>query len=271
MDRRAARLGLDNKNSQERKLKRVVLTVDSRSRENPSKSIANDYSIRFPAISQVRSARLISAEVPNSQYVINESNNVIDLDDVGGTTGLYVVELTPGTYTATALADEINLQLNDVFSSAPDSIFTVSYLESVQKMRITRLLGGTFSILWISGATNTRSIAKRLGFTADSVAVTTCTSDELVTLAGENFVFLVIKKFGAIENTENQRDVFAKIVWNIPPRFYCYDSFIANTVEFREPIYSLDNLKVQFVQQDGSLYNFNGLDHSFTIELFVHA
>jgi len=248
---------------------RVLLTIDSRSRENKERTQPNDYIVKFPSLSKVVAARLISAEVPNSQYVVNSRNNIIDMKDGSGT---YTVTITPGTYTAVALADEINEKLNLAVGVAPDVNFTVEYILSTQKMRITRVLGGTFSILWKSGAHASQSISRVLGFTEDKSDVTVMSSDLVVNLSGEPFVYLVIDKFDAkVHNSESIKDVFAKIILNIPPRFVCFDSFVSNTVQFTEPMHNVDRLRVRFVQQDGSLYDFNGLDHSLSLELFLNA
>ena len=248
--------------------KRVVLTVDSRSRENKENTTASDYVVRFPNLGQIIYARLLSAEIPNCQYVINSKNNVIDLKDGSGS---YVVTITPGTYTALSLADEVNLQLNAALGLAPDVNFTVTYITATQKMRITRVLGGTFDLLFKTGPTASRSIGRNLGFLNDYVGVTSVSSERIVDLAGENFVLLVIDRFDGLQNTESIRDVFAKIIWNSPPRFVCYDSFVSNAIYFREPLQNLDRLRVRFIQQDGTLYDFNGLDHSFSIELYVNT
>ena len=100
----------------ESKLKRHVLSIDSRSRENFTTTTASNYTIRFPTISQVKKMKMLSTEIPNSQYVFRSTNNKIDLVDVGGGSTVYVVTITEGSYSAIELADEINLQLNAAVS-----------------------------------------------------------------------------------------------------------------------------------------------------------
>lgn len=250
--------------------KRVVLTIDSRSRENPTLTTPSDYTIRFPPIRQVAAANLISAEVPNSQYVINASNNRLDFIDVGGGTGTHVAIVTPGSYAASDLAIELDRVLNAALGFAPGFQFLVTYIAAQQKMRITRIAGGNFSLIPVSGPSRVQSIGSKIGFTADVLNVSQALSQQVVNLAGENYVFLTIERFQSVRTTEKIPDVFGKIIWNVPPKFICFDSFIANTIEFREPITSLQQLRIRFVQQDGSLYDFNGLDHSLSIELFLH-
>ncbi len=263
---RASGKGREGKN-----LKRIVLTVDSRSRDNLATTTASDYYIHFPAMRQVISANLIGVEIPNSQYVINATNNSIDFNDVGGGTGIHTATVTPGSYSALTLATEIDLEMNAALGLAPGTNFTVTYLTSLQKMRITRILNGNFSLLWFTGPNAATSLAKKLGFTSDKINVASATSDQIINLAGENFVFLTIEKFGSIRSTETIQDIFGKIVWNIPPKFICYQGFVANPILFPEPINNLDRFHVRFRQQDGSLYDFNGIDHSFSVEFYIYG
>ena len=63
-------------------------------------------------------------------------------------------------------------------------------------------------------------------------------------------------------------DVFAKIIWNVPPAFYAYDSFVANDAIFHNPINLLSEFRVKFTRQDGQPYEFNSIEHSFTVEVW---
>jgi len=250
------------------KLQRHVVTVDSRSRDNSSSSSASDYTIQLPAISQVKRMRLVSTEIPNSQYVFNSQSSTIDLVDVGGGNITHVVTITPGSYTAVELANEINLQLNTAVGVGFGVEFVVTYITFTKKFRIDRLVGGNFSLLFASGPNVDISAGHNLGFTQDVVNVASATSDQIVDLSGENYVFLQIKGFPAITNTENIEDVFAKIIWNVPPTFITYDSFASNSMIFPNPIQLLKEFKVRFVRQDGQLYEFNNIEHSFSVEIY---
>lgn len=249
-------------------LQRHVLTIDSRSRDNFASTTASDYTIKFPAISQVKKMRLISTEIPNTQYVFNSVTSHIDLIDVGGGGGAHVVTITPGSYSATELANEINLKLNAAVGVGFGIEFVVTYITFTKKFRIDRLVGGNFSLLFATGPSVETSAGHNLGFTTDVVNVASATSDQIVDLAGDNYVYLQIRGFPTITNTENIEDVFAKIIWNVPPAFVTYDSFAANDIIFRNPIQLLSEFKVKFVRQDGRLYEFNNVEHSFSIEIF---
>jgi len=253
---------------EEKTLQRHVVTIDSRSRLNPKTTTPSDYIVRFPAISQVKKMRLVSTEIPNTQYVFQSNNNKIDLVDVGGGGAVLVATITPGSYTSLELANEINLQLNAAVGAAFGVEFVVTYITFTKKFRIDRLVGGNFSLLFATGVSLDESAGHNLGFTIDIANVATASSDATVDLSGDNYVYLQIRNFPTIINTENIEDVFAKIIWNVPPAFFTYDSFAANTINFPNPIQLLSEFRIKFVRQDGSLYEFNNIEHSFSVEVF---
>ena len=46
-----------------------------------------------------------------------------------------------------------------------------------------------------------------------------------------------------------------------------YDTFIETPLNFDSPIAQLDNIDVSIITPDGNLYDFNNLDHSYTIKI----
>lgn len=254
----------------EETLRRHVVTIDSRSRDDEATTTASQYRIRFPAIGQVKKMRLISTEIPNTQYVINDTNNRIDfVDDPAGANVSHALTLTNGSYTALELANEVSSLLNTAVGVGFGVDFAVTYLTFQKKLQIQRIGGvGNFSLLWTSGPNADTNAAQPMGFTQDYANVLLAVSDEIVDLGGENYVNLQIRGYPTISNTEGIEDVFAKIIWNVPPNFITYDSFVANDIVFPNPINLLDTFDIRFVRQDGQLYEFNKVQHSFSVEIW---
>jgi hypothetical protein len=48
---------------------------------------------------------------------------------------------------------------------------------------------------------------------------------------------------------------------------FVYDQFVQLGSTFQEPIATLSNIRFSFYGPDNQLYNFNNIDHSFTIEI----
>eukprot|EP00455_Lapot_gusevi_P035552 TRINITY_DN3937_c0_g2_i1.p1 TRINITY_DN3937_c0_g2~~TRINITY_DN3937_c0_g2_i1.p1 ORF type:complete len:270 (+),score=35.78 TRINITY_DN3937_c0_g2_i1:55-864(+) len=252
--------------------KRNVLHIDSRNRLYAEQTSDNDYDIAFPAFRNVKRLRLISCEIPNTQYVVNGYNNKIDFWD-SVTNAVYTAALTPGSYSASDLANEINTQLNAALGLGFGINFAVTYIIPTAKMKIARIApnGATFRLLWASGPNANFNLASILGFrAADSLAVSQIQSDYVVSLSGENWVYMKIRGMKAnLVSADGEEDVFAKVVWDIPPRYVSYNSYLSNWVYYDPPLNVLDRFHVSFVQNSGRLYEFNRVPHSFTLEVIT--
>jgi hypothetical protein len=222
--------------------------------------------------------RLISMELTNSQYVINHKNRYIDFLDSGvlpvPPATCHVAPLSVGTYTSTTLANEINTQLNTAVGVGFGVNYSVAYSSTTQKFTITRLGGPTTQFLFKTGPHGSdglnQSCAAVIGFvpTLDTVTATALTSPNLVNLAGENSVYMVMKGYPAIVTGGAIQDAFAKIILNVVPRNVVFNSFAANSLIFTNPVDVIDNFEVKIVEQSGSLYDFFNVDYSFAIEAF---
>jgi hypothetical protein len=60
---------------------------------------------------------------------------------------------------------------------------------------------------------------------------------------------------------------FAKIMLAGNSENFVYDQFVQLGSTFQEPIATLSNIRFSFYGPDNQLYNFNNIDHSFTIEI----
>ena len=88
-------------------------------------------------------------------------------------------------------------------------------------------------------------------------------------LDGDDYVIMVIRKFDNIINISKNKNIssyFAKINLRGLPGTVVYDDFVSPPLIFHEPI-ELSQLDVSFYSSTGELYDFNGLEHSFTIEI----
>ena len=251
--------------------KRHVLTVDSRNRENPDLTTPSKYKVTFPPLRNVAMVRLCSTEIPNSEYVLHSRNNMLYLWD--GSSNVDIT-LSPGTYTSTEMANEINRQLNAVMNAPFGSIFQVTAMTMTSKLRIDRVDGRPFQLKF-AGKPNTAALV--LGFDpatdapmyTDSTSGNTYTqSVNIINMAGENYVYLCLKGMQTMTTSEHIHDVFAKIIYKVPPRAIAFDTFVSNPCIYNEPMMSMQQLEVSFVRHDGYLVDFNTINHSFTLEFF---
>ena len=63
------------------------------------------------------------------------------------------------------------------------------------------------------------------------------------------------------------KDAFAKIILCDVPGKVLYNTFVQMNYVFEDPLHELHDLDIAFYTPDGSLFNFNGVDHSYTLEI----
>ncbi len=87
-------------------------------------------------------------------------------------------------------------------------------------------------------------------------------------LDGHDYILMVIKNFDNIINISNINlpSYFAKINLRGLPGTVTYDDFICPPLMFYEPI-EISKLDISFYTPNGTLYDFDGIDHNFMLEI----
>lgn len=88
-------------------------------------------------------------------------------------------------------------------------------------------------------------------------------------LSGYDYAFMVIRGFDNMINISKNNSIptfFAKINISDSPGEILYNTFSCPPLMLYEPI-DVSSLDITFYASDGTLYDFNGIDHSFDIEL----
>lgn len=95
-------------------------------------------------------------------------------------------------------------------------------------------------------------------------------------MTGPDYFYITSPELGIYHNTRPVIDVFAKVRWENDLQFtdeccntnnVIIDSFVPTISVFDNPISVLYELNLAFYHPDGRLVEFNGIDHSFTIEI----
>lgn len=90
-------------------------------------------------------------------------------------------------------------------------------------------------------------------------------------LIGNNYIYLCIPEFqGQMETSSNKiiNSAFAKILLPGETNQTLFNTFSLGVKEFPEPLTSLDSIEICFLTDDNYLFDFNGLEHSFVIEIY---
>lgn len=89
-----------------------------------------------------------------------------------------------------------------------------------------------------------------------------------INLNGDNYILMTNPLFKNSVDSGNLNGVFAKLLLAGLPGYILFNQFVQLGDELVDNIQSLSELEFSFYAPDGSLYAFNGIDHSFTIEIY---
>ena len=88
-----------------------------------------------------------------------------------------------------------------------------------------------------------------------------------INLQGENYSFLCCPQLSTMMNTGDVRNIFARIILDQSPGSMVF-SYLSNPKIFdKVPLDKLDELEFSMLNYNGSLYEFNDLDYSFTLQI----
>lgn len=86
-------------------------------------------------------------------------------------------------------------------------------------------------------------------------------------MAGDNYMIMVADPVRVYESTTAIKNAFAKISLCDSPGKVLFNSIVSMTQLYENPISTLDELSIAFYTPTGALVNFDGLEHSFTLEI----
>lgn len=257
-----------------------VLIVDSRDRNDTAYPDQHNYRLNLKKIyKNIVSMELISAEVPRTGYIVNDNNNKIYFEETGGTT--LTATIPPGNYDTSSLPAAIKSALEAVGGST----YTVTYNSTTNKITIASDGAGgagIFNLLFDGGTENYDDSTKTIylddsagpiiGFAkTDLSGSLTYTGQNVINLNGECYIFMIIKEFRRIDSRNITVDnAFAKLVFdNGLNSFKFYEGEQARPIKYFSPPHGkLSHLSIEFRTYSGDYYNFNGVDHSLSFEIF---
>ena len=88
-------------------------------------------------------------------------------------------------------------------------------------------------------------------------------------LSGENYIIMVAEPLRTALSIGKVKNIFAKILLCDSPGKILYNTFVPITHYYEDPLHELFRLNISFLTPDGNLFNFNGVEHSFTIEIIT--
>ena len=242
----------------------------------------NNYVYQLPRqFSNVKSIRLLSVEVPNTLQNININNNTIFLDIIipSFANKYLILNIDCGYYTINDVLQQIVQLINDQLTS---SLFNYTYTSASGKISITST--ALFHLKFRHDQNdNNNNLWYKLGFS--SAYELTNTGDDkytnelknytdqgllniMPTMNNYNYIYL------SINNISNIIDIipvniYGKILLN---KTYgkITNTFISSPKIFDEVINTLITLEIQWLDYQGQPINFQGINHSFTLEIIEY-
>lgn len=120
----------------------------------------------------------------------------------------------------------------------------------------------------VSGGGNNVFISSLLhGFNGEQTNTKIDLLNRSINLQGENYAFLCCPQLSSMLNTGNVKNTFARISLDQSPGNMVF-SYLSNPKVFdTTPLDQLNDLEFSIVNYDGTLYEFNDLDYSFSLEI----
>ena len=90
-----------------------------------------------------------------------------------------------------------------------------------------------------------------------------------IVLSGHNYILMVCDQFPVLTSLTKVKSAFAKIQLTGIVGKFIYNSYVQTSKIYFTPINEINELSFSFYSPSGELYDFNGVDHSFTIEIIT--
>lgn len=264
--------------NQDNVVRHELLLVHSRDRDMDRDPRPNAYTIRLPKpFRNVIRFTLTSAQLPQSKFNVNTTNNMLDIILNGGT---YEVIIPTAFYDGAGLAAALELALNTAIAPL-GADFTVTFDANTNKLTMDHAnLSWTF-LVGSGTHANTTSVRDVGGLGTNdfgNVAATDEVAPFPVDLQAARHVNLVIKYpksvAGRITALSGSQNIFAKLVigsviQDTGPANFGYDRVECLPLEWTGAGADIELLDLEFRDSNGELFDFDFANHCLTFEIVL--
>lgn len=260
------------------KFQKHVVLVDSNFRDRTKYASSSSYRIELPSVyKQVKSVRLVSAEVPLCFYVFTAARGITTLHigvyNASGTAklALQTIQIPDGNYNNDTIVSTLTALLNANASFVSEGITFVVSIDATTYMLSIRTTRKVY-VDTTSYASTAKGLEYFLGFTNNVVTEgTPCKASRVIKLNPYNYILLDISEINGMDVCGRATNsAFAKI----PLSANSFETVVLgqekctyNTSYLNPYISKLSNLTIVWRTSDMSTIDFNDADHSFTLEL----
>lgn len=260
----------------------IILSIDSRYRDTNIYPTQNKYTIQLDqSYREVISLELINVIIPNLVYNINIYNNKLSFAEQPNI--ITDISIIPGVYDIADLIDAIETEMNT--NSPGGATYQVLVNSITHKIQIKQLTPGSatiFKVYFFGFYDNNipqyreNSLGPILGFAPEDYTDTdTIDSPFPYNLNQLTYLNLYINKKAKFRHIESNNDATKGCFCIIPimnNSSYIYNkssAFINNAFikEFAEPIPQLNQIDIEFRDQNNNLVDFYNQDHLLVFEI----
>lgn len=245
---------------------KYTLLIDSRDRDAGT---PGSYRIFLPKLYEnVIGARLLTAEIPSTFYIFTAAsgNSTLYLTLDGQSVPVRVV-VPDGNYGST----DMQIALVDALNENTDLTWSASVGSTTQKITLSNSDLVDFSVDGSAG------LGKYLGFSGVQLSEEgSVTSASVISLNPHTYILLDIDELngideGTIGGDGAGRGAFCKIPFNANSFEYAILDVQRGTMpRVVVNVARLDRLRIRLrFHEDGEIINFNGVEHSFTLEIIT--
>lgn len=232
-----------------------TLIIDSRDKINAS-GLNYQFNLPFP-LSGVKSIDLLSANFPQTNYNVNDSNNILYLNDGASK----AIQLSNGNYDIYDFVDMIEQALND----ASTINFTVTYSLVSMKLVIT---GDSNFVLEFSNTTD--SVAYLMGFeNLDTSSALSHVADYCLNLSVPMYYNILINELGYNVKSTNYNDNATFTVFNNSNNsdinLWANNSYHCQRIKILND--NIQNLNVRITERGNKDIDFNGCHWAIMLKL----
>lgn len=257
-----------------RELVKQAVLVDSRARNLSADRNSNRYRVSLQqSFFDVVSVELVTAEIPRSEYIVTQRNNLLHFQEAED--DICIAEIEEGNYTPELLRERLEQAM--IEASQHDIIYRIRLdkLKNKYSIMSPALYPLQFNLLIAEEESNEmeyrpRSIGRLLGFDPCNLyGENEYVAEKSYDFSPDKYVLLHCEELMMINNRVN-RDFLAKIVLDVPfgeTKYFMRSNLNRFLCEFDPPLESLDSLSLSFRTFDGELYDFRGCENSLTLEI----
>ena len=262
-------------------IKKHIISIDSRFRQNPTSSTSSNYYYQLPApIKNVLRIRITSMEFPNNYpfFHAGRSNVSFRVLNMSGTVvNTSVITIPDGNYTAADMESTLNalfykngigwLNAKFDFITGKFDLSGNRYF-GLDTMYDTIERPFDYGLGYYLGFSRNFYKASR---SPDVSGVYVMTGDFCASFNGDNYLFLKMNDFDCVQHATDSTEVraLAKFILRDPKTYMAFDDYAsehAKEVVFKAP-QNLSRLHIQILDPYGDQLELVGTNHSFSIEV----